>query len=754
MHISMKARPGRSAAVFVASCLLAAPAAAQKQRYANLSEALRSSAMLAGRSGPRGIQWIEGGSRFSYTVNDPATGRPEIRAYDPATGRDTLLFSGQDLTIPGTTNPFLYEGFQWARDFKNLVFQTNFQPIYRRSGTSDFYVYSLATRSLSLAGKGARTAELSPNGTMLGEERAGDMYVVDLATHQERRLTSDASAHVFNGHFDWAYEEEFGLAQAWSWSPDSRRIAYWQIDESHEPEIQLTDYSGRHPAWERIRIPQPGDTNPTARIGVLDVKSGKQVWLDPHVAGDYYIPRIYWTSQPDTLAMIVLDRRQNDMRLLFFDVNTGGSRAVMEETSKTWIDVYDFYAGVQDLMSFPEKSREFFWLSDRDGFQHIYRYDYSGKLIQQVTRGPWSVTRIEGVDPVKRVIYFTSTNPSPLQRQLWQVKFDGTGLARITTSAGRHSIDMSPNGRWFVDVWSSTTRPREVDLWATAKGKLRTLEANEQTQQWLATHEYVPRELFSFTTSDGVKIDASMIKPTPFDPSKKYPVVFTIYGGPGSQDVYDQFDASGWSQWLSQNGYVVVDVNNRGTNNYGRDFMKVVYEHLGKYESHDFAEAAKYLRTLPYVDGARIAIMGTSYGGYSTMYTMEMYPDVFAVGMANSGVADWRLYDTIYTERYMSTLADNEAGYAASSVVENAPKLAGHLLMIHSMMDDNVHPQNTMQLFTAFTNAGKDVEERIYPPGHHGAAYNAQSALLINQVQFEFLDRMVGRQQVDESAKR
>jgi dipeptidyl-peptidase-4 len=221
-------------------------------------------------------------------------------------------------------------------------------------------------------------------------------------------------------------------------------------------------------------------------------------------------------------------------------------------------------------------------------------------------------------------------------------------------------------------------------------------------------------------------------------------VVFAIYGGPGSQDVYNEFSTGGWNQWLAQNGYIVVDVNDRGTNNYGRDFMKVVYKKLGYYEAHDYADAGKYLRTLPYVDGAHIAIMGGSYGGYSTMISMEMFPDVFSVGMSNSGVADWRLYDTIYTERYMSELADNAAGYEQSSVVLNAPKLDGHLLMIHSMLDDNVHPQNTMQLFTAFTDAGKDIEERIYPPGHHGAAYNAQSYMMIQQVQFDFLTRWMG----------
>src|SRR6185437_13755174 len=312
------------------------------------------------------------------------------------------------------------------------------------------------------------------------------------------------------------------------------------------------------------------------------VHSGRTVWLDPHQRGEYYVPRLYWTSRPDTLAMLVLNRKQNDLKLFFFDVRTGGSRKVFEEISKTWIDVYDFYAGVQDLMSFPTGSHEFLWLSDRDGHQHIYRYDYSGKLIQQVTRGDWNVTRIEGTDSAAQTIYFTSTDPSPLERQLWRVKFDGNGLTRVTTTPGRHQIDMSPDAKYFIDNWSSTTQPAQIELWSTASGKLRTMEDNAQTAAWLAAHQYSPTEMFSFTTSDGAKID----------PSKKYPVVFAIYGGPGSQGVYDQFNASGWTQWLAQNGYIVVNVNNRSTNSYGRDFMKVVYKQLGAYEARDFAAAA------------------------------------------------------------------------------------------------------------------------------------------------------------------
>lgn len=713
--------------------------AQQKQRFATMLDALRAGGALAGGNGPRNVNWIDGGERFSYI--ERGAGGEVIRAHEPATGRDTVLFSAAGTSFPGTDEPFAYRSFQWARDSRHLVFQTRFQPIYRRSGIADYYVYALEDRSLTLAASGARTAELSPDGSMLGYERDGDMFVYDMAAGVEHRLTSDATEHVYNGHFDWVYEEEFGMAQAWNWSPDSRFIAYWQVDESREPVVRLTDYEGTHPEWVEIRIPQAGDENPTVKIGVLDVKSGRQFWLDPGETEEYYVPRIYWTSRPDTLAMITLNRPQNSMKLYFFDVRTGGHRLVMTETSGGWLDVYDFYAGIQDFLSFPEGLAEFFWISDRDGWQHVYRYDYSGRLLAQVTQGEWSVTRIEQIDPAGRLVYVTSTEASPLQRQLYAVGFDGSGKKRLTSTAGTHAIDMSPNARYYIDRWSSVRQPRQVELWATDGRKLRTLEDNARVAQWLAANAYSPAELFSFTTSDGVTLDGSMVKPVPFDPARRYPVVMSIYGGPGSQQVYDQFESNPWDQWLAQQGYVVVGLNNRGSNNYGRDFMEVVYRNLGKWEANDFAEAARYLGTLPYIDGGRMAIVGTSYGGYSTVYTMAMHPDVFAVGIANSPGTDWRLYDTIYTERYMGLLEDNPEGYVQSSAVEHAGNIKGKLLLIHSMMDDNVHPQNTMQLLTALTNAGIDADLRIYPPGRHGAAYNSASYLLMLGLQHEYLER-------------
>jgi dipeptidyl-peptidase 4 len=708
--------------------------AQQKAAFRTLQEALMAGGQMGGRGGPRGVVWLDDGRRYSFTTRG-ANGE-EIRAMDPATGRDTLLFSAQGLSFPDTAAPFAYQSFQWARDSKNLVFQTRFRPLYRRSGTSDYFVYNLAGRAMQLAARGARTAELSPDGAMLGYERNGDMFTYDLAAHTETRLTKDATENVYNGHFDWVYEEEFGLPQAWNWSPDSRHLAFWQLDDHAEPVIQISDLSGTHPSWERIRIPQPGDSNATARIGVADVRSGQKVWLDPGETGEYYIPRIYWTSRSDTLAMITLNRAQNTMKLYFFDVRTGGKRLVMTETHPAWIDVYDFFAGVQDLMSFPAGTTNFFWISDRDGWQHIYRYDYSGRLVNQVTHGNWSATRIEGSDGPGQTIYYTSTEASPLQRQLYSVKFDGTGARRITQAQGTHAINMSPDARYFIDTWSSTRQPRQVEMWATAaKGgqMLRRMEDNAAVTQWLSTHAYAPTELASFTTSDGQRLDFSMIRPPAFDSTRRYPVVFTIYGGPGSQAVYDRWGASGWSQWLAQEGFIVVDVNNRPSGNYGSAFMKGAYRHLGTWESHDFAETARYLQRMAWVDSAHIGIMGTSYGGYSTLYTMATYPEIFTAGVANSAVTDERLYDSIYTERYMGLLGDNAAGYDSASVLLRAGRIKGHLLVIHSLMDDNVHPQNTMQLLTALTNAGVDADVRIYPPGRHGAAYNLQSMLLIQQ---------------------
>ena len=582
----------------------------------------------------------------------------------------------------------------------------------------------------------ARTAELAPGGRRLAYERGGDLFVYDLAAEEERRLTTTGNDSVWNGVFDWVYEEEFGLTQAWKWSPDGERIAYWQTHVADVPTIQITDYEGQYPEFVVMPYPKVGEENSEVRIGVVDVASGETRWMNVGIEEEHYIPRIYWTSDPNTLAVVTLNRLQNHLRVFFFDVRSGQRRLVMEERSDAWIDVMDFFASVDEYFYFPEGVREFFWISDRDGYNHLYRYDYQGRLLNQVTDGEWVVTRVEAIDPASRTVYYTATEESPLERHLYAIGFDGTNKRRLTRTRGTHAIDMSPNGLYYIDRWSNAETPRQVELWTTADGgrRLEVLEDNAAVRQWVARNAYAPLELFSFTTSDGVRLDGSMIRPPDFDPSKRYPVLVSIYGGPGSQQVYDTWATNGWHQYLAQQGYIVVGLNNRGSGNYGRDFMEVVYEELGKWEAHDFAEAAKWLARQPWVDGERIAIHGTSYGGFMALTSLMRHPGVFALGIANSPVTDWRLYDTIYTERYMGLLPENDAAYTATSVLSRVENLEDELLLVHSAMDENVHPQNTMQLLTALAKNGKDADLRYFPPGAHGAAFDFASYVTMTEV--------------------
>jgi len=707
-----------------------------QERIANVAEGLALSGQLAGRAGPSGLTWIEGGDRFSYLARNAQTGNVEVHAFDPASASDRVLFDAGGLRVPGTNEPLRYRAFNWSADSRFVVFDTDFRPIYRNSGVSDFFVYEVANQALTLAADDARTAELSPDGAFLGYEREGDLYAYDMDAGEERRLTTTGTADVWNGVFDWVYEEEFGLTQAWAWSPDSRRIAYWQTQVAETPTIQITDWEGQYPDWTVMPFPKVGTANSVVEIGVVDLATAETRWMDLGIEGEYYVPRIYWTNDPNTLAVVTLNRRQNELALYFFDVTTGERRLIMQERSDAWIDVWDFFAGVRHYFEFPQGVDEFFWISDRDGYNHLYRYDYDGKLLNQVTRGDWVVTHIDGIDPESQTIYYRGTEESPLQRHLYSIRFDGSEKRRLTREAGNHSVDLSPNQEYFVDTWSSSTRPRRVELWSTAGGGrlIRTLEANSEVEALVSQIAYSPKELFSFTTSDGVQLDGSMIRPPDFDRSRPHPVILSIYGGPGSQGVFDSWATDGWQQYMAQQGYIVANLNNRGSGNYGRDFMEIVYGELGRWEANDFAELGRWLASQPWVDGDRMAIMGTSYGGFMATGTLLRHPGVFALGIANSPVTDWRLYDTIYTERYMGLLGENADGYEATSLMSRVASLEDQLLLIHSGMDENVQPQHTMQLLTALTRAGKDADFRFYPPGAHGAAFDYASFLTMNEV--------------------
>lgn len=402
---------------------------------------------------------------------------------------------------------------------------------------------------------------------------------------------------------------------------------------------------------------------------------------------------------------------------------------ILEETNEAWIDIFDFFAGELHFFYFPEEMDSFFWISDRDGYSHVYQYDYEGELVGQVTSGAYDVVAVKAIDPAKKTLYYLSCELSPTDRQLYSVKFNGKGKKQLTTAPGNHQVNVAPAGRYFIDSYSSVETPASMDL-RDSKGKvIMDLAGHDRALAHLEEYEYAPRELFSFTTSDGQKIDGYLIRPMNFDPSQSYPLLMAVYGGPGSQGVYNSFETSGWTQYLAQQGYVVANINNRGNGGYGSAFEKVVYKQLGIWETHDFAEAGLYLSEKSWIDRERIGIMGHSFGGLAAGMSLLLHPEVFKAGIVTAAISDHRNYDCVFSERYMGLYEGNEEGYKNSSMAALAENLEGKLLLIHSLLDDNVHPQNTFQFNKALIDAGKRFDLKIYPPGTHGVAYDMPSRI-------------------------
>ncbi|MCK5136935.1 MAG: S9 family peptidase [Bacteroidales bacterium] len=711
---------------------------AQKKQYSSLREAFFSSVSLRGDRGPSDIQWIEEGERYSFTKSED--GSQQIWTYNPDDQTEEIIFSENGHTYPESEEPFRYRSFQWTRDYQYLLFQTNFQRIWRYSGDADYYLYSLKDKSMKSIVQGAFTAEVSPDGKKIGYGKEGDLFVFDLASGTHTQLTEDGKDQFYNGRFGWANEEEFGLVQAWEWSWDSRYIAFWQSDEREVPIYKLTDFSGQHPEYIEIPYPKVGDTPPIEKLGILDIESGSKKWLDINIDGGY-IPRIYWTARKNTLAVVWMNRVQSQMKLYLFDVQTGEKTMILEEKSDSWIDIFDFFAGEPHLLYFPENMESFFWLSDRDGYSHIYQYDYEGNMIGQATEDEYDVVGIKAIDTKKKTLYYLSAEVSPMERNLFSVKFNGKGKQQITSAPGNHRVNVSPSGQYFIDSYSDIHTPSQIDL-RDGKGELiKVLAGHERATSHLEEFEYASKELFTFTTSDGQQIDGCLIKPMNFDPDKSYPLLLDVYGGPGSQGVYNTFETSGWHQYLAQRGYVIANINNRGNGGYGRDFEKIVHKQLGKWETRDFAEAAEYLSKESWIDRERIGIMGHSFGGFSAGMSLLLHPEVFRAGIVTAAISDHMNYDCILTERLMGLIEENEEGYRNSSMVAQAGKLEGHILLVHSLLDDNVHPQNTFQLAKAMIDNGKSIDLKIYPPGTHGVAYDMNSRLFLYSEYLDWLEK-------------
>ncbi len=648
-----------------------------------------------------------------YTTSEQGT-RIIMFSYKTGEAVDTL-FNLDKVEKPPFEN---FAGYTFSPQEDMILFETNREKIYRRSYRADFYIYDRADASFrKLSGEGKQTlATFSPDGQKIAFVRDNNLFYLNLITGKEVMVTSDGKYnHIINGTTDWVYEEEFALTKGFAWSPDSKRLAYYRFDESRVKQFNMTLYERKlYPENYTYKYPIAGERNSVVQIFVYDVAQGKSKEMDVGMETDQYIPRIKWTKDPEKLAIIRENRLQNHIEILLNEVSTGKALVIYSEKNKYYIEeIGDRY------LTFLDNGKEFVINSEKDGYNHFYRCKLHGELVNQITRGSWDVDHLIGIDQKKQLLYYTSSEESPLRRSVYVIRLNGKGKKKLSENIGTNTAAFSKGFKYFINYFSSVIAPPVVTL-HNAKGKLiRTLIDNEKLKKKVVKYGVKPKEFFSFTISDGLSLNGWMIKPPDFDPEKKYPVFFTIYGGPGSQTVTDSW-SYGWNELLAQRGYIVVSVDNRGTGARGEAFKQITYGQLGKVETADQIVAAKYMGSLPYVDASRIGIFGWSYGGFMAASCLFKGHDVFKMGISVAPVTSWRFYDTIYTERYMGLPQDNAKGYDENSPLNFCDLLTGKYLLIHGTGDDNVHFQNSIELMNTLIEANKQFEVQIYPDKDHG----------------------------------
>jgi dipeptidyl-peptidase 4 len=533
------------------------------------------------------------------------------------------------------------------------------------------------------------------------------LYCLDIAAKQVTRLTRDGSATLLNGELDWVYPEELDLATAHWWAPDSSRIAFLQFDVSKEPVFPHVHALQPKAVYEPQYFPQPGTPNAEVRLGVVTT-AGALTWMDLGEPRDRLLARVYWSPDARSLAVERLNRVQNELDLLLADIHTGTARVMLHEQDAAWINVKDDFR-------FLQPGDRFLWGGERDGYRHLYLYGLDGKRQAQVTRGDWEVTGLAGVDETARQIFYTSTETSPLERHLYRVGFDGKHKQRLTTANGTHNVTMSPACDYYLDSFSTASQPPESTIHDRSGERVAVYAEAPKAPEWL-----LRTDILDFKAADGERFYGYAIKPPGFTAGKKYPVIVMIYGGPHAQQVTDAWPANYLNQYLAHRGFVIWQMDNRGSAGRGHKWEARVSRNLGAQELKDQMEGLRYLDSLGYADMTRVGMYGWSYGGFMTLYSLTNAPDAFRAGAAGAPVTDWRNYDSIYTERYMGLPEENAEGYKRSSPIGTAAGLKARLLLLHNLEDDNVHFANTMQMAAALEAAGKRFNMSIYPQRTHG----------------------------------
>ena len=660
------------------------------------------------------FQWLNDGNSFTYLKEAPGSYYSSIYEHNIATGEEKISVPGNNL-FADDSNQVSINNYQWSPDNKYILF-TGILPARKLKTGGNFYVYDISKEKIIYSIKSDEKQEnilFSPDSKKIGFVRDNNLFVFDINSGEEKKLTFDGSDEILNGEFDWVYEEEFSIINGWTWSPDSKSIAFWHLDQSYVPVYKIPMYDSLYLNFRITHYPTAGLHNSLVKIGVVNVNSGNTRWMDIGNNTDIYIPRIKFTRDPGILSIQRLNRLQNKIELLFSNINTGQSKVILTDTDTAWVSVFD------DLF-FLKNSERFIWPSERDGYKHFYLYDYKGDLINQITKGNWEVNQLLSVDENIDKLYYLSDERSPIFLDFCSIDLNGKNRKFITEKPGYHKINISPNNNFFTDEFSTANSLPATDLYKINGEKIDNLITPDMS--FFKEDNFSPLLFMKFKTSDGVFLNAYIIKPNNFDSTKKYPVLIFNYSGPGSQSVVDKWLGTDyiWHELLVQKGYIIFCLDNRGTGGRGKSFKDIVYKHLGKWEVNDQIEGAKYLVSLPYVDKSRIGIWGWSYGGYMAALTILKGADYFKTAISVAPVIHWKFYDTIYTERYMQTPELNPEGYEESSPLSYIDKLKGKFLIIHGTADDNVHFQNTVTMVSKLQEFDKQFETMFYPGKLHG----------------------------------
>lgn len=654
------------------------------------------------------LRSMDNGKQYTILNIDRSLGISTIEKYDYKTQKKLETIVSSSASVP------FFSSYEFSEDESKLLLATAIEPIFRRSTLGYFYVYDLKSKKISaVSNLKIQEPSLSPDGSKVAYVYNNNIFVWDIAANYTKQLTLDGVKNkIINGITDWVYEEEFAFVRAFEWNSDGSKLAFIRFDETKVPEFSMDVYGANlYQTQTKFKYPKAGELNSEVSLHIVDVDTYDITQVD--LDDPYYIPRIKWMNDPNFLSVQTLNRHQNKLRLYAVNARNNTVSIILEETDDAYVSVTD------DLTFLADDS--FIWTSEKDGFKHIYLYNVEGKLMNQVTKGPWEVTKFYGYDQNEDLIYYQSTENGSINRDVYSVRSNGKNKRRLTTKLGQNTADFSADFTYFINAFSNASTPPEYTLHNALNGKkVKDILNNQGLISKLEDYRINSKE-FSTIAINGNKLNMWMIKPYDFDPTKKYPLFMTQYSGPGSQKVSNSWMDTNdyWFQMLANEGYIVACVDGRGTGYKGADFKKVTYNELGKYEVEDQIAAAKKLSELSYIDESRTGIWGWSYGGFMSTNCLLKGNDTFEMAIAVAPVTSWRFYDTIYTERFMRTPQENPSGYDENSPFNYPELLKGKYLLVHGSADDNVHVQNTMRMVEALVQANKQFDWAIYPDKNH-----------------------------------